>query len=116
MAVTVDDLAAEVGTDSADDTPVLENELAVAKVLLDKYVADFADDPVGGVPPSIFDAAWLAVAVDAFNRRQAPNGVLTQQYDLGDGNVGSTPIRLSSDPLRSARPLLAPWCTEVVFG
>src|SRR5689334_6742053 len=106
MAVTRDNLLAEVNTTPQDNT-VLDKSLAASKALLDKYVAEFADDPVDGVPGEVFDEAWLAVAVDMFNRHQAPNGVLNQQYDLADGGVAAAAVRISSDPLRAARPLLA---------
>lgn len=114
MAIDIDVLRSEVGaTPESDDT--LTTVLAASEVLLDKYVAENANDADTVVPPEVYDEALLAMAVDMFNRHQAPNGVLNQQFGSVDG-VATTPIRIGSDPLRPARALLAMWCTEVAFG
>lgn len=119
MAITLPDLRTEVGATSSDDA-ALQRILDAAKARLDQYVQSYSDAWVDatntGVPDAVFDEAWLAVAVDAWNRHQAPNGYLTQQFDLPDGSTSSAPVRVSTDPLRAARPLLAPWCTEVAFS
>ena len=105
MAVTAAQLQAEVNTTLADD-PVLQRVLDVADALLAQYVEANATTIPHGIPQAVYDEALLITAVDAFNRRQAPNGVLTQQFDAGE-----VPVRISSDPLRAARIILAPWCS-----
>lgn len=83
------------------DDPLLDECVSVTRHLLLELVADVAED----VPDEIFYAAHLAAAVDMFNRRKAPNGVLMQQFGGGE----AAPLRLSNDPLRGARALLEPW-------
>lgn len=109
MAVTSTDLATEVG---AADDPAVDRSLSVAESLVGRYLTEFAIATPHGVPDDVLDQAVLAVAVDEFNRRQAPNGVLTQ-YGSDDVPV---PIRVSSDPLRAARPLLSMWCMDTPVG
>lgn len=114
MAITLDTLRDEVNA-STSDAAALQRALDVTQALLDKYIADHADAVPHGIPVAVYDQALLAMAVDEFNRRQAPNGILTQQFDLGDGGVAA-PVRVSSDPLRAARPLLSPWCIDIAIG
>lgn len=83
------------------DDPLLNEVIEVTHALLLEFVGKEASD----VPDAVFNAAHLAAAVDMFNRRKAPNGVLMQSF--GDGEA--TPLRLSNDPLRAARVLLEPW-------
>lgn len=107
MAVTAADLRAEVNAGSGTTDAVLTSCLDVATELLRKY----AGDDYTSIPGKVWDRALTATAVDLFNQRKAPNGVLNQQYD-GE----STPIRISSDPLRPAYPLLAPWLNTLGFA
>jgi len=107
MAVTADELRTEVGAGSTVADAVLQKLVDVADALVDDYVASAAEGIV--VPELMVDQAWLACAVELFNLRKAPNGVLNQQYEGVDGGVQSAPIRISGDPLRPVRPLLAPW-------
>lgn len=111
MAVSIADLEREVGTTTVD-SPALQRAVVVAQALVDKYVVEFAMAEPHGVPDGVLDQAVLAVAVDEFNRSQAPNGVLTQ---YGSDDI-PTPIRVSSDPLRAARPLLSMWCMDTPVG
>lgn len=99
-------LRAEVNT-TAEDDPLLEECIKVSLALLLKLTEDADDD----LPNDVFDQAHLAVAVDMFNRRKAPNGVLWEQFD--DGSA-ATPLRLSNDPLRPAYPLLRGWLLPAI--
>ena len=112
MAITADNLRAEVGADSTVPATKLDSLIAVAKAELDEYTLD----KLGDIPPEVFDRAHLLVAAEMWHQDQAPNGVLNQQYDLGDGTISSTPIRIGSDPLRPAYSVLARWMPGAVIG
>ncbi|WP_134740001.1 hypothetical protein [Nocardioides sp. 503] len=99
-------LREEVGT-VADDDQLLAEVIKVSLVQLLKLTEDADDD----LPDEVFDQAHLAVAVDMFNRRKAPNGVLWQQFDEGGA---ATPLRLSSDPLGVAYPILSLWLVPAI--
>ena len=106
MALTAGELRVEVGAGSTVPEAVLERILGVANTLVTEYVASAADDVT--VPVDMVDQAWLACAVELWNLRKAPNGVLNQQFGTLDGGQ-PVPIRISGDPLRPVRPLLATW-------
>lgn len=110
MAVTAGTLREEVGAGAAD-TAALERAVNVGKVLIDKYLAD-QEVLVADLGDVVYDEAWLAVAVELWNLRNAPNGVLAQQY--GDPDVVAAPIRVGGDPLRGARQLLASWTIPAI--
>ena len=108
MAVTAAELRTEVGAGSTVPDAVLDRLIEVADALVGEYVASAAEGVT--VPEPMIDQAWLACAVELFNLRKAPNGVLNQQYAAVDsGGVQSVPIRISGDPLRPVRPLLSTW-------
>lgn len=109
MSVDATQLRNEVKAGTAVPDAMLTNCVSVADTLLREYV----EDVYGDIPPSVYDRAWLAVAVDLFNQRRAPNGVLNQQFSSGEGGTESVPVRISADPLRPARPLLRPWVTPL---
>lgn len=67
-----------------------------------------ASDPAGLVPAVILDRATREVCSDLFARRNAPNGIVNQQFAGPDG-AASAPARLHRDPLTPAYPLLARW-------
>lgn len=98
MTVSVPDVLTRLGAES-DQTPEAIRVLALAQ----QYVNDYIGNAV--VPDPVLDEATLRVAVDLFNRAQAPNGVLMTAYDDA-GNGSSVPIRLARDPLWSARDVL----------
>ncbi len=104
MAVTVEQLRNEVGTNAADDS-LLERCLAEALVDVTTYLED-NDVEVGDLPVSVIDRAVRIAAADAFHQTKAPNGIANQEFDLGNGEVSSTPIRVSRDPMRGARAAL----------
>lgn len=63
----------------------------------------------GATPPDVVVAqAQVMVAAEMWRRRDAPGGVVNA---WGDAQV---PVRLALDPLKPARPLLAPWITPGV--
>lgn len=115
MTILVADLRAEVNT-SVDDDAVLQRVLTVSEAMLAQYVADNANMDPHGIPPAVYDEALLAVAVDMFNRRSAPNGILTQQFDAAGDGIAVNPVRIGNDPMRAARGLLSMWCTQIVIA
>lgn len=104
MAVTAADLRAEVQAGTSVGDALLTSTIEVAESLLREYVGEVYTT----IPTKVFDRAWTAVAVDLFNQRRAPNGVLNQQFATETGSE-SFAVRISADPLRPARPLLKPW-------
>lgn len=76
--------------------------LATAQTLVNQYVG------VAEVPNDVLDLAYIIVAVDLFSRREAPNGVMNQQFITADG-VPSTPVRIARNPLAGVTALLRPW-------
>ena len=78
-----------------------------AKALVDQYLAGF---PGQAVPGAIKALAVADVRAALAARADAPNGVV----NFSDGMGGTVPVRVPFDPLRSARPLLAPWLGPVI--
>ncbi len=112
----LESLRSDVGA-GTDETATLTTCLAKSRALVDAYIMGgigvFDDTETGTtIPDAILEGAYLEVAADLFNRRQAPNGILSQQYDAGMGTVAS-PIRINRDPLTPAYSLLAPWVLPV---
>ena len=106
MAVTREDLRTEVGASPGGDA-LLDRCLSVATDLLGTYMVDNLDAAeIDAVPESVHDQALLTAAADLFHQSKAPNGIAMQEYDLGDGGISSTPVRVSRDPLRGARAVL----------
>jgi hypothetical protein len=85
--------------------------LDTASVMAPDLVAAYVGDAT--VPQTILEHAELLVAAELFHASRAPNGVLNQQFASEDGTQ-AVPIRVSGDPLRPARPLLAPWVLPVI--
>lgn len=111
MAIDTGRLSTEVGAGTEHET-VLEECVAVSHELLLQYVQQQGAE----VPDPVFDRAWLVAAVDLFNQSQAPNGVLNQQFDTGDGSLTTVPVKISRDPLAGAYPLLALYINPVTFA
>lgn len=109
MAITKDDLRTEVGAVGATGVPdaVLQNCISVSDALLRQFLG--TDEVYLSVPTVIIEKAWLSVAVEIFNQRKAPNGVLNQAFSGVDGGPFVQATRISADPMRPARPLLSPW-------
>lgn len=99
-------LRTEVNTTTEDD-PLLDEVIGVSLAMLIELTKSAEED----LPDVVFDQAHLAVAVDMFNRRKAPNGVLWQQFDESGA---AAPLRLSNDPLRPAYPILSLWLTPAI--
>lgn len=99
--VTWQELRDEVGTSDAKQ-PQLEKCLAFAVVAVDRHIGS------AEVPQPVRERAVLGVAVGEWNRKLAPSGTATSQFDSGAGVV-STPIRISRDPLAPAYRILAPY-------
>lgn len=113
MALTVDDVKNAVKSDASDDA-LVQSCFTAADELLEQYVEDQITDE--GIPEAVMDRAHLLVAVEMFNQTKAPNGVLNQTYDFGEGDITSTPIRISADPLRPAYAVLSRWMPGATIG
>lgn len=107
MPIEVGDVRKEVGAGTTVSDEYLQKILDQAEERLAEYVSALADGVT--IPELSYDEAVLACACEIFNLRRAPNGVLNQQYDIGDGGTTAVPVRVSGDPLRPVRPLLSPW-------
>lgn len=107
MAVDAAAIRAEVGAGVPTSIPdaFLTSCIAVADELLKQYAGDDYRT-AGTIPVTVAEKAWLAVAVEIFNQRRAPNGVLTQQFATPDGGAGGVAVRVGADPLRPAYGLL----------
>lgn len=109
MPTTVAELRTETGAGSTVSEPYLTKILAQAADRVNRYISVLEPDVIVTIPETVFDEAVLACACEIFNIRRAPNGVLNQQYDVGDGSTTSVPVRISGDPMRPVRPLLSEW-------
>lgn len=105
MTVSAADLKVLVNSSASDDE-VIDRCLAFGRSVVETFTKRVPD---GKIPAEILDEAILTAAADQFQRRKAPNGVLNQVYDSGDGIV---PVRISRDPFDSIRPLLSPWVSN----
>ncbi len=109
MPVTINDLRDEVGAGAGATVDAkLTRCLAEATKDVTEYLEGNLDD-VSVVPTEKQDQALLVAAADNWYLSEAPNGIVNQQFDVGAGEVGSTPIRIGRDPLRSVRPVLSLW-------
>lgn len=102
MAVTVEQVSEFVGASPDEHTGLLTSCLAEARALVDRHVGSKP------VPAVIRDRAYVGVAADLFAQRNAPSGVMNQQYQTADGGMGDV-IRISRDPMTAAYKLLRPW-------
>lgn len=93
---------------AVSDTKI-QAAIEVAYELVKKYVGDAA------VPSEVKDRAALIASVEQINQENAPNGVLNQTYDLGTGDIASTPVRIGRDPMKPAYPILDPWVSGRFF-
>ncbi len=108
MAVTVEQLLDRLNADETRTTDA-QTALTLAQQLVTDYVGEET------VPAVVLDEAVMRVAVGQFNQGDAPQGVLmTITDDQGDG--GETVLRVSSDPLRPARWVLAPYVAPLGFA
>ena len=113
MAVDATALKAELGTGASVPDTVLNNCINVADALLRQYAGESYQTDI---PPTVAEKAWLAVAVELFNQRQAPNGILNQTFMAADGSGVAAPVRIGADPLRPAYPLLERWVIGTSFA
>lgn len=103
MAVELAELRSYVGADPTDGLDsLLTSCLSEALLLVEKFVGPRP------VPSPIRDRAVTEVAADLFNRRNAPHGVMNQQYTTIDG-PGVEAVRISRNPMTAAYPILRPW-------
>lgn len=110
-------LRAEVGASSSDDG-VLQRCLDLAIILVEHHIADSTtgDETPIEIPEAVLERAIMVTAAEAFAQRNAPNGVLNQQFTSSDGDTSSIPVRISADPMRPAYPLLEKFLIPVVGG
>lgn len=110
MAVEIADLRTYVGASEGEYDTLLADCLLEAQAMVDHYRTLGVDAvtllPVmAAVPEPILDRAVKEVAAGLFDRRNAPSGVLPQQFATTDG-VGVTQARVPRDPLAPAYGLL----------
>ncbi len=91
-------LAAHVGTSRDGDD--LRAHIEEAEALVMHHVGTRSSS----VPGPILERAIIECAGDLFWRRRARNGIATFE---SDGALET--VRIGSDPLRSAKTILAPW-------
>lgn len=113
MAIALADLKSFIGASGVADDGVLSDCLAEGQALVDKYVGTVWDEETQtyiprSVPTPILERAYLEVAADLWNRRQAPNGIANQQFATLDG-IASAPIRIARDPMQAAYKILGRW-------
>ena len=113
----LDTLRQEVGASASDDA-LLQRCLDLAIVLVEHHVDDStaADETPIEIPETVLERAIMVTAAEAFAQRNAPNGVLNQQYSAGDGDLVAAPIRIGADPMRPAYPLLDKYLIPAVGG
>lgn len=110
MPVTAQNLRDELNAGPASaaggvSDDLLTNCLNVADEELKIYAGDdYRTGSALGIPIVVAEKAWLAVAVEIFNQRKAPNGVLNQAFSSDGG--APLAVRIGSDPLRPAYGLL----------
>lgn len=116
MVVDSAALRAEVNAGQADISSIseayLDNCVTVADLLLRQYAGE---NYLTDIPTTLAEKAWLAVAVEIFNQRRAPNGVLNQTFQTFEGTVASA-VRIGADPLRPAYGLLSMWVAPLGFA
>jgi hypothetical protein len=106
--MAVDSAALKAFVNASDKhQELLDNVSVMAPTLVAAYIEGAT------VPQTILEHAEMLVAAELFHATRAPNGVLNQQFASEDGTQ-AVPVRVSGDPLRPARPLLAPWVLPVV--
>lgn len=106
MAVDIDALKLRAKTSSPADVTLLQDALDEAVQRIDDYISK---SKVTGVPELAQDRAVLRCALTLFWQDKAQNGVLNEQYDLGDGQLTSAPAMISMDPMKMARAALSQW-------
>lgn len=99
MTVTIEQLREYVGASEGEYESLLSDCLLEAEALVQHYVG------VKPVPLPIADRAVKEVAAGLFDRRNAPSGILPQQFATTEGVV-SSPARVARDPLTPAYGLL----------
>lgn len=107
MTVTVRDLRDYVGAEAGGPYErLLASALAEAVAMVDEWIGSAA-----GVPEPLRDWAVKETGSDLFYRRNAPGGVVNQQFtSLGDTG---DPVRVRRDPMAGVYPVLRryvrPW-------
>ena len=107
MAVAAADLRSELNAGAVNTGGVTDELLTSCINVADELLKEYAGDTyrtAGDIPVLVAERAWLAVAVEIFNQRKAPNGVLNQAFTTGAGGVAA--VRIGADPLRPAYGLL----------
>lgn len=109
MTVELERLRSFLGAGSDDNTTdELKDAIAVGRDKLEEYCAD-ATAPV---PSATYNRAHLLVAAELFRQGEAPHGIINQEFEDGT----TTPVHVSSDPLRPVRSLLGEWVPPVTIA
>jgi hypothetical protein len=99
---TAQDVKDYIGDDDFESEALINACLDESVLLVDKYVGEAT------VPEAILDRAYIVTAADLYYRRQAPNGVMNQQF-VGVDGIPTTPVRIARDPMSQAYGLLRRW-------
>lgn len=113
MAVTAEAVRQWVNA-AASKLPLLEECLAYAELALDKLIEDDFD-PAVEIPETAYDRALKLLTAEVFNQQQAPHGIVNEQF-ASEGEVASTPIRITRDPLPVVYPVLKLWSDGPAIG
>lgn len=112
MAVVVADVKVYIGETGADFDGLLADCLSEAQALVTKYNVKYDSTTetyvATSAPEVIVDRAVVTVAADLFNRRNAPNGVVNQQFENFGGDQGQA-VRIARDPMNGAYKILQRW-------
>lgn len=112
MAITAAEVIAR--TKTKDPADLVEKDITAAAKLLAGLIDDI--EVAAQIPPEIYDLAHLAVTIELYNTRKAPNGQPNQQYAAeGAGNV-YVQARVNRDPLVPAYALLRDYVSPVGFA
>jgi hypothetical protein len=106
MAVTRAQLQLRAKTTNDADIQLLDDALEEATARVNDYIVA-SKKFVADIPTTMYDRAIISCALALFWQDKSPNGIVNQQYDIGDGGIPSAPIRISQDPMRGARAALA---------
>lgn len=104
---TADELRAHAKVGAGVSDAILGQCIEVADEAVKRHVG------AAVIPPATLERAKLLAANECLQQNMSPNGVLNQQYDLGDG---STPLRIGRDPLTPVYPLLARFIAPLGFA
>lgn len=114
MGVDINQLKLRAKTSNDADVPLLQDALDEAKERVASYIADSKVD--AQIPETAHDRAVIRCALALYWQDKSPNGVTNQQFDMGNGEIASTPVRIAQDPMKGARAALSQWIPDGWFA